>query len=175
MTYKNFFVVSLVALFLGGCGSMPKTPELLIQNVNGGAAFSEKDTFEVKQPIATVSEVLKKKSHECFEQEISHTSQGDTTGGIRMDRHITRQLTPKVVVGKQHTRLVVQAKTTQGSTELGDIPPDGWYMLVVDAYPVNKNTTRVETYYQQTSFRGAYTAIKPWITGTNMSCPDLTE
>ena len=137
--------------------------------------FSDKDVFEVKRPIAQVTEVLKKKSAECFRQEISFISQGDSSGGIRLNQRQVRAFTPKVIVDKQHTRLTLQVKTTEGATELGDIPHDGWYMMVVDAYPVDKSTTRIESYFQQTGYKGAFTSIKPWVTGTNSGCPDLNE
>ncbi|MDP2762393.1 MAG: hypothetical protein Q8O64_18665 [Sideroxyarcus sp.] len=174
MTCSNPIVFALFALLLAGCGSMPKTPELLIQNVKGGSMFSEQDVFEVKRPVTEVSEVLKNKAHECLKQKVSSTS--NTGGpGIQLMRTDVRAFTPKVVVGKQRARLTLQTKVIEGSTELGDIPPDGWYMMVVDAYSVDSRTTRVETYFQQPGYRGAFTAIKLWATGKNMGCPDLTK
>jgi hypothetical protein len=175
MNYRNLIVFLFFTASLAGCISAPKSPEAIIASAKGGEVFTEKDVFEVNQPIEHVSEVLKKKSHECFEQEISFTARGDTAGGVRMDRREVRELTPKIHVGKERTRLTLQVKSTGGSTDLGAIPPGGWYMLVVDAYPEGKNKTRVESYYKQTSYHGAFTAIKPWVTGTNVACPDLTK
>lgn len=176
MSYKNIIVFPLLALFFAGCvGTFPKTPDLLVQSVKSEEMFSEKDTFEVNRPLAQVSEVLKKKAHECLGQDVSFTAENGTVGNIRSQRTESRQLIPKMVVGKQHTRLTLQSKNTGGSTELGDPPPDGWYIMVVDAYPVGASKTRVESYYRFTMFHGAFTAIKPWVTGTNMGCPDLTQ
>lgn len=176
-TTNNFklFISATLAFSLVGCGSMPKTPDMLVENAKSGAMVSEKDVFEVNKPIEQVSEVLKKKSHECFEQEISFASYGGSTGGIKTYRRESRELTSKMHAGKQRTRLTLQVKNTGGSTELGGPPPDGWYFLVVDAYPEGKSKTRVEAYYQHTMFHSAFTAIKPWVTGTDMKCPDLTE
>lgn len=174
MIRTNFSVFAFLIVLLAGCGSMPKTPEILVQNAKDGKMMSEKDVFEVKRPIAEVTEVFKKKAHECFRQEVS-SALHDASPGIKLNRREVRAFTPKVVVSKQRTRLTLQSKVTEGSTELGDIPPDGWYMMVVDAYPANKNTTRVESYYQSTAYHGAYTAVKLWANGTNMGCPDLTQ
>lgn len=174
MIRSHLIVVACFVLLLAGCGSMPKTPELLVQNAKGGKMFSEQDTFEVKKPIAEVAEVLKNKAHECLKQKVSTTSNAGGPG-VQLMRTDVRAFTPKVVVGKQRTRLTLQTKVVEGSTELGDIPPDGWYMMVVDAYPVGNSTTRVETYFQQTGFHGAFTAVKLWTTGKNMGCPDLTQ
>lgn len=175
MSCRNFVVIPLFAVFLAACGSMPKTPDLLVENAKGGGMFSEKETFEVSRPIAQVSDVLRKKAHECLQQQITSVTQGDSSGGIRLQQRQVQALTPKVTTDKQRTRLTLQVKTTQGPTELGDIPPDGWYMLVVDAYPLGASRTRVESYYQHSSYHGAYTAIKLWVTGANMGCPDLTQ
>ncbi len=170
MTRTNFISFAFVAVLLAGCGSMPKTAELLIQNVKDGKMMSEKDVFEVKRPLSQVTEVFKKKADECFHQDLIRTWR---EGGL--DRRQVVAFKPKMIVGKQHTRLTLQSKITEGSTELGDIPPDGWYFLVVDAYPLDKNTTRVESYFQQTGYRGAFTAVKLWASGKNMGCPDLTQ
>lgn len=174
MTHTNFIIFAFFAILLAGCGSMPKTPELLIQNAKGSSMYSEQDVFDVKRPVAEVSAVLKNKAHECLKQKITST-RNDGGIGIKTMHSEVRAFTPKVVVGKQRTRLTLQSKVIEGSTELGDIPPDGWYMMVVDAYPVDKSTTRVESYFQQPAYHSAFTAVKSWATGTNMGCPDLTQ
>lgn len=172
-------MVSATAL-LASCasiyGTYPSTPDFLVQNAKDGKIITDKDIFEVKRPFAQVSEVLKNKAHECLRRGISFTSQGDSSGGVRLKQQNIRELTPKVIADKRRTRLTLQVKSTDGNTvNLAPPPPDGWYMMVVDVYPVDNHTTRVESYYQQTSFKGAFTAVKLWANGTNMNCPDLTQ
>lgn len=174
MTNPITIVFIFIAALLAGCGSMPKTPDILVQNAKDDSMFSEKDVFEVKRPLEEVTEVFKKKANECLKQTITSTS-ADGTPGIRTYRREVRVYTPRVIVSKQRTRLTLQSKVTEGSTELGDIPPDGWYMMVADAYPVGKSTTRVESYIQWPDQRAAFTAIKHWASGTNMGCPDMTK
>lgn len=168
-------VLASSLLVLAGCGAAPKTPEAMIDNAKSGGMFSEKESFVVNAPLSKVSAVLKKKAHECLDKGISFTAAGDTSGGIRMDRVESRKLTPKVTVGKSHTRLTVQVKSTGGSMDVGDMPDDGWYFMVVDAYAEGGSKTRVESFYQQSSFHEAFKAIKPWVTGTDSGCPDLTK
>ncbi|MDH5388648.1 MAG: hypothetical protein OEY06_09380 [Gammaproteobacteria bacterium] len=174
MSRISLIFFSFFTLILTGCGSMPNTPELLVQNVKSGSMFSEKEVFEVERPLSKVSKTLKKKSTECFRQRVANTSNTGGTG-LQVQRTLVRSFTPKIVIGKKHTRLTLQSMITEGSTELGDMPKDGWYMMVVDAYKINKNKTRVETYFQQPSYLGAFSAIKHWATGSNMGCPDLTQ
>ena len=170
MRFKNYFVISFLAGVLAGCGSMPKTPDLLVQNANDSKMYSEKDVFEVKRPISQVTTVLKEKSAECLQRKIESRWR---EGGL--NRRQVTALTPKVEVSKDHTQLTLQTKTVEGSTDLGDIPADGWYIMVVNAYPKDKSTTRVESYFQYTAYKTAFTAIKPWVTGSNLGCPDLTQ
>jgi hypothetical protein len=174
MAHIHSVVFAVFTALLTGCGSMPGTPELLIQNAKDGATFSDKDSIVVKRSFADVSDVLKKKSNECFQQKVAYTVP-DISPGIKLNRREVRAFTPKVAVTKQRTRVTVQSKLTQGPAEMDDMPPDGWYMLVVDAYPVDKGTTRVESYFQQPNYQGVFTAIKQWANGTNMGCPDLTQ
>lgn len=170
MTNKNFIVFSFLALLLTGCGSMPRTPEVLVENVKSGSMLSDKDAYVVKRPLAQVTGVLKEKSAECLNQKI------ETSWWERgLHRRMVTAFTPRVTASKERTRLTLQSKIIEGSTEVGDPPPEGWYMMVVDAYAVDKNTTRIESYFQQSSYKGAFTATKAWVTGANMGCPDLTQ
>ena len=171
MNYRALFVVFLSALFLAGCGSMPKTPDLLVENAKGGKMFSEKDTFEVKQSLASVTAVLKGKLSECFKKqiEVNYWQYGTY-------HHDVYMFTPKLSASKEKARLTLQKMNDSvGTANLGGMPPEGWYMMVVDAYPVDKGTTRVETYFQDTDNKNVFTAVKAWMTGTNTGCPDLTK
>ncbi len=169
MSYKRLF--TLLAILLTGCGSMPKTPDLLVQNAKDGKMLSDKDVFEVKRPLSQVTAVLKEKSAECLQRNVE-TSWWQN--GTRRQQIIT--LTPKIVLSKDHTQLTLQTKHTEAGTfNAGGMPPDGWYMMVVNAYSTDNRTTRIESYYQESSFKGAFTAIKPWVTGANSGCPDLTQ
>jgi hypothetical protein len=171
---KNFFLRLLasaaLASVLAGCGSMPKTPELLIQNAKDGGVFSKKDSYEVKRPISQVTAVLKDRSSACLRKQLS-TSYWQ--GGLKHTH--TEVLTPKVAVGRDKTRLTVQMKDISPNViVVGDPPPDGFYQMVVDAYPADKGTTRIETYFQS-GHDGMFTAVKPWVTGASDGCPDLTQ
>lgn len=174
MTKLNTVACVYVVVLLAGCGSMPSTPDLLVQNVKDNKMFAEKDIFEVKRPIEEIAEVFKKKANECLKQTVTSTSR-DSTAGVTTTRREVRSYKPMVVVSKQRTRLTLQSKTIEGATELGDIPPDGWYMMVADAYPVSKNVTRIESYMQWPGTRAPFMAVKHWASGTNMGCPDLTK
>ena len=81
--------------------------------------------------------------------------------------------TPKVTVGKNRTRLTLQMKD-ENSIAVGGPPPEGWYQMVVDAYPVGSNSTRIESYVQSAQ-KAPFTSVKFWATGANMGCPDLTQ
>lgn len=175
MKYGKWGVLASFILVLAGCGDMPRTPDLLVGNAKDGAMLSEKESFVVNKSLGEVAGVLKRKSNECLRRNVSFSAMGDSSGGIRMERRETRKLTPKLHMNGHHARLTVQVLVTEGSTDLGDPPRDGWYMIVVDATAKGAHRTQVDAYYQHTQFHGAYAAIKPWVTGTNMSCPDLTE
>lgn len=160
----------LFALALGGCGSFPTTPELMVQNAKEGKAYSDKDVFEVNRPLAQIEGVFRKKADECLRAQIAARREV----GPGMYRNETRVYVPKVVADKQRVRLTVQTALTD-VTEAGPIPDDGWYVLVADAYPIDAKTTRVERYVQWPGWRSAYGAIKHWSNGTNMGCPDMTK
>ncbi len=175
MLYKHLIVFSLFTGVLTGCGSMPKTADLLVENAQGGKMFSQKDSFVVHQPVSRVAAVLKEKSAECLQRKVT-SSHWEQQGSSNVHRVQSVSFTPIMQITKERARLTVQLKdVSQGTTNLGGMPPDGWYAMVVDAYPVDKSTTRVESYFQDSGYDVMHAAVKPWVTGTNTGCPDLTQ
>jgi hypothetical protein len=169
MTPYPFIAFGIFSLLLSGCGSMPHTPDILVQNAKDGSMFSDKEVFVVKRPIEQVTDVFRKKSAECLNVQITRTWREN--GALRKEE---RAYKPSMTVNKQRTRLMLQTKVLN-NTDLGGPPPDGWYMMVADAYPVDKNTTRVESYVQWTGENIVFKAVKHWANGTNMGCPDMTK
>lgn len=171
MNLRHATFPALFAMALGGCGSFPTTPELMVQNAKEGKAYSDKDVFEVNRPLAQIEAVFRKKAEECLHAQVASRREV----GPNIYRDEVRVFVPKVVADKQRVRLTVQTTTIEGSAEAGPIPDDGWYVLVADAYPINAKTTRVERYVQWPGWRSAYGAVKHWSNGTNMGCPDMTK
>jgi hypothetical protein len=170
VTRTLFITLGFFSLLLTGCGSMPRTPDILVQNAKSESMFSEKDVFVVKRPINQVADVFRKKSTECLN--VTVTRSWWDNGVYRQE---LRTYKPSMTVDKQRVRLMLQTKVVSGSTELGGPPPDGWYMLVADAYPEGKNSTRVELYVQWTGDKIAFKAVKHWANATSMGCPDMTK
>lgn len=170
MKLRNAAFPILFATALGGCGSFPTTPELMVQNAKEGKAYSDKDVFEVNRPLAEIEAVFRKKSEECLHAQVAERREV----GPGIYRKQIRVFAPKVVADKQRVRLTVQTALTN-VPDAGPMPDDGWYVLVADAYPVGAKTTRVERYVQWPGWRSAYGAVKHWSNGTNMGCPDMTK
>lgn len=170
MTRSLFMIFGLFAFLLTGCGSMPRTPDILVQNAKDGSMFSDKEVFVVKRSIEQIADVFKKKSAECLNVTVTRSWRENG-----FQRQEVRAYKPSINIEKHRVRLMLQTKVVSGSTELGGPPPDGWYMMVADAYPVDKNPTRVESYVQWTGENIVFKAVKHWANGTNMGCPDMTK
>ena len=169
MTRTLFIAFAFSVTLLTGCGTFPRTPDILVQNAKDGTMFSDKDEFVVKRPIEQVADVFKKKSAECLNIQVTRTWKGN---GILHKEVLAYK--PSLTVDKQRVRLMLQTKVLN-NPDLAGPPPDGWYMMVADAYPVDKNTTRVESYVQWPGENIVFKAVKHWANGTNMGCPDMTK
>ncbi len=162
--------IVLLGVLLSGCGTMSATPDEMIQNVKGGGMFAQADTYDVNRPFAQVSETFRTKAPECLRRKLRITMQQ----AGRASSSTVRVYTPRVIVGNNRTRLTLQEKF-EGQKDLGkQPPPDGWYILVADAYPLGPNKTRVESYLNADE-KIVFGAIRSWAEGTNMGCPDLTQ
>jgi hypothetical protein len=69
----------------------------------------------------------------------------------------------------------VQFHHEAGVLNVSEEPEGGYYLLVADAYPINKNKTRVDLYGLSMGHDVLIKAVKGWATGENVGCPDLTK
>ncbi len=163
--------IALVAALLAGCGTMGRTPEKLISQVKGMNDRDAIQKYEVNRSFAQVSATLRERADQCLA--VSVTTSYRDGYAVRTD---TTKYTPRVVSNRNRTRLTLQQGWGPEVHVVGeDKPePDGWYIMVVDVYPEGPQKTRVEGY----SGRGdtvAFKAVRHWIEGSNLGCPDMTR
>ena len=163
--------VAVVAV-LSGCASQSKTADELRNNVGKHAAFTSRDTFEVKKPYRQVSETLRKKWLECLDSTgTSAIHRGGNTFGSQ-----TNTYTPKAAVSDKRTELTLQHKVSgTGIKQLGGPPPEGFFIIVTDVYPADRGTSRVDVQKHMPGYDGVIKAIRRWAEGTSMACPDLAQ
>jgi len=171
------FATSTVMLTgcMGMLGTLPETPELMVQRVENAESNSTKTEFEVGRPHNTVSEVLERKSQECLNRRV--TIRTPVPGLIPSSNTRVEAFTSKVTRSEEQTRLTLQQKADSvGTVNVGPTPPDGWYYLVLDAYPAGKEKTRIVAYHMTVSpYPSVVDAARQWADGTSTGCPDLSE
>jgi hypothetical protein len=74
----------------------------------------------------------------------------------------------------ERAELHLQERHKQGVVRVAKEPEDGHYLVVADAYPLERNRTRVEV-FGPTGGPGALVirAVKSWATGESTACPDF--
>ena len=159
------------AVLVFGCAAQPKTADQLRDNVKNKATFSSRDVFEVKKPYRQVSDTVRKKWMECLDT----TTTGTVYRGMNMYATVTNVYKPKAAVTAQRTELTLQHRVTEGSKQLGGPPPEGFFIIVTDVYPADKNTARVDVQKHTPGYAGVMKAVRHWAEGTNMGCPDVAQ
>lgn len=173
---KKFIAFSIVipGLFavLTGCGTMPLTADEFRKAVPG-ALTGKVETFEVDRPFHAVAETFRKKAPECLNKTVTTTS---TTPGQYGPVVSTYTVTykPTVLVTKKKAELHVQHHT-DNTVKVYKEPEGGYFLLVADAYPIDKKRTRVDLYRPSIGHKVLIKAVKGWSTGKNVGCPDLTQ
>jgi len=160
----------LIVGMLSGCGTMGVTPEQLVKNVKGMNDENAISKYVVNRPLSQVTETFRDRAYRCLSVKVQVTTQQGYA--IHTD---TMVYTPRVKVYKNHTRLTLQKKF-EGAIDLSDQKPapDGYYIMVADAYPAGPNKTRIESYLG-TGEETAMKAVHHWADGSNLGCPDLTQ
>jgi hypothetical protein len=159
----------VVSVLLTGCVSHPQTAEEFRRAVPG-ALTAKTETFEVDRPFRDVAATLRKKAPECLNVTIKTTSQTNRSYQV-----IVTEYKPTVVVTKERAELHVQQHHKQGVMRASKEPAGGYYVLVADAYPLDRNRTRVELFRPSMGHGPLIRSVKGWATGENLGCPDMTK
>jgi hypothetical protein len=161
-----------LALLLAGCAAkQPLTAEEFRQAVPG-AFMAKKETVEVNRPFRAVADSFRKRGPECLKVSVRTT----TTQPGTSHQVVVADYTPTVVVTGERAELHVQERHKQGVMRAVQEPEAGHYLVVADAYPVDRNKTRLEL-FGPTGGPGALVirTVKSWATGESTRCPDFTK
>lgn len=172
---KKFFMFSIVIpgffAVLTGCGTMPLTADEFRKAVPASMT-AEVETFEVNRPFNAVAETFKKRAPECLNKTVTTTSSTPGKYGPVVSRY-TVTYKPTVLLTNKKVELHVQHHT-DNAMKVYEEPEGGYFLLVVDAYPVDKKRTRVDIYRPSIGHKALIKGVKGWSTG-NTGCPDLTQ
>jgi hypothetical protein len=171
---KNRVVMVIVVILLSGCVSqMPQTAEEFRKAVPG-AFMSKVETFDVNRPLRDVAKTFQAKAPECLNVKVRTTSQR-TSSQIVSSQVTVVSYKPTVRVTREKAELHVQHHFESGVQTVHKEPPGGYYLMVVDAVPLENNRTRITFYRPSMGYDTMVTAITGWATGKNVGCPDLSK
>jgi hypothetical protein len=158
-----------VAVSLAGCAAQqPQTAQEFRQAVPG-AFMAKKETFEVNRPFRAVADTFRKRAPECLNVTVRTTAQSASSYQV-----IVADYRPTVVVTGERAELHLQERHKQGVVRVAKEPENGHYLVVADAYPLERNRTRVEV-FGPTGGPGALVirTVKSWASGESTACPDF--
>ncbi|HKA40056.1 MAG TPA: hypothetical protein VKD25_09815 [Burkholderiales bacterium] len=162
----------LAAACVAGCvagGKQPMSAEEF-RKVAPGAFLMKSESYEVNRSLKQVAAAFQKRAPECLSQTIRMTERSATHSLV-----VVTTYKPTVVVGADRAELHLQRRHDKGVVKVYDEPPDGHYILVVDAYPAGSGRTRIQLIGVSKGHDVVYRAINGWATGDNMGCPDMTK
>lgn len=172
MTIRCF--VLLLGILLAGCAGrqQPMSADEFRQAIGGGAFMTKKETIEVNRPFRAVADTWRKRAPECLSVTVRTTS---TQPGVS-SQVIDARYKPTVLATNERAELHVQERHTRGVIRAMKEPEEGHYLVVADAYPVDKNRTRLEL-FGPTGGPGQLIirSVKSWASGESTACPDFSR
>ena len=159
------------ALLLGGCATQQPQNAEEFRRAVPGAMMTKTESFEVNRSFREVGASFQRRAPECLGVSVRTTSQTSTSYQV-----ITATYKPTVRVGSDRAELHVQRDFKGGGViTVGNPPPGGPYLLVVDATPIAANRSRVQWWGISRGHDVLYRAIRAWATGESNACPDMTK
>lgn len=160
----------LAAILLSGCVTSHPQNAREFRAAVPGAFMAKTEKYVVNQPYEKVAARLKKMAPKCLNVTVKTVSQTNHSYQV-----IVTEFKPTVIAGKDRAELHVQQHHAQGVMNVTKEPAGGYYLMVFDIIKVDKNTVRVEYYGPSRGSETMIKAIKGWIDGKNVGCPDLTK
>ena len=166
---KAAFPVFVFTCVLSGCGSAPMTPDEYRTTAKAGGSFYVSESFEVRRPFAEVAQTFRKKAPECLSFSLGERMEPLIGFGSRT--HVFATTKQTVLVSSSRAELLFQVKFENTASKE---PEGGSYYLIADAYPVGKDSTKVDI-YRRTRVEVLPQAIRGWASGENLGCPDQSK
>lgn len=168
MTIRFVLYTGIFSILTGCVGHMPQTADQFREELPG-AFMGEVEKFQVNRPYTEVGKTFQKMAPQCLDVRIKSTSQSSTSYQV-----IVTKWNPTVKIGDQKAELYIQQLHEQGVLNVYEVPEKGYYMMVVDAIPLDKNKSEVVMYRSSFGNKALIKAIKGWAAGEKIGCPDLT-
>lgn len=166
----RLLVLLIVTLFAYGCaGHMPQTADEFRQGAPT-AFMGELETYDVNRSVEDIGKTFKKYAPKCLDVRMQTTSQTYKSYQV-----IVSKYTPTVIVDKDRAELHLQEKHEKGVMAVYKEPEAGHYIMVVDATAIGRNKSRIDFYRPAVGNKTIIQAIKNWIKGENLGCPDMTK
>ena len=136
------------------------------------------ETYVVKRPFQQVVDSYKQRAPVCLNQTITTHGYQQNGQSYKNTVHFpTSAWKAYVNATNKHMECTLQWRSLDANViEVYD-PPNkyGHYHMLVDAYPVDQNTTRIVLSKALTVSDVVVQATKNWATGENMGSPDMTQ
>ena len=169
MKVHYYLVTGILVLFLQGCAvNVPKTADEFRKEVPG-AYLGKIEKFQVNRSHTEVGESFQKMAPQCLDVRIKTTSQTNMSYQV-----IVTKWKPTVTVSENRAELHIQQLHEKGVLNIHEVPDGGYYMMVVDAIPLDMNSSEIVMYRAYVGNKALIKAIKGWAAGENVGCPDLT-
>lgn len=171
---KNCIAASmLLPSLLAGCAALNFPQDAA--EVRSRMPSHAVETIEIKRPFQAVADTLKKKVPECLNTSVV-SEERVYNGPYSFLQTFTRVFKPTLNIAGDKLELYVQLNVLpRPKINPQNIPPDGYHLAVYDAVAVGKDATRLTIYGAYSQREIINRAVKSWVAGTSMACPDLTS
>lgn len=159
----------IVAMTAGCIGKAPQTPDEFRQFISS-SMLGKHECYEVARSTKDIGKTFQKYGDKCLDKRIEVFSQHGT-----VSQHVITKYTPTLIVNNNRVEFHLQEKDEHGVISVYEEPEGGQYLFIADIVPVGTSKSKVDFYRPALGYGDISTALKNWIEGKNLGCPDLTD
>lgn len=168
-------LIIMSSVFASGCSlKLPLNPNEFKTELQANM-FGKVDVYTANTSLEKITKIFNQKTKMCFEKTINRSNclRG---AGVNSCATITSSYTPNLKKTKNKLQLTIQKKREGETVIMGQtIPKDGYYVFMTEVTYVNRNSSKVKSYYGQHAGSDKFAAaVKSWVSGNSKDCPNIT-
>lgn len=169
--FLKLMALAFCAELISGCAIPQTVPQVRADAAHSG--FYDTAHFVVDRPYVDVARTFQKETGRCLDVRINLVERSEPYGpATSRSAEIYR---PKLSVLRTKLALSVQMRQVGPGIFPYDMPKHGYYYLVLDASRFGRRKTVIDMYYAKHGDGPLIRAVRGWVTGRAIGCPDLAN
>lgn len=154
---------------------MPESAQEFRQAGNQSKGYYKEESLTISRSTGDIINTLRDRSKQCLNgKRVERDGFVRNNGVVRQTSTIFIDYSSVLNATGKGAELIVRVKSSGDFIRVVKEPEGGAYLSIIDVTPVDRTHSKVNIYYH-TNMETLLAGTKGWVTGTDLSCPEMQK